>query len=88
MNHVFPEFSSPLGYMRARACWMVQYFSEIAFTDDNHLQYALQQVRQGEGGRGGREGRREKGREKGREGGSDCKRERKLLHNMYMYMYR
>ena len=66
MNHVFPEFSSPLGYMRARACWMVQYFSEIAFTDDNHLQYALQQVRQGEGG--GREGRREGGREgRGRE---------------------
>ena len=60
MAHVFPEFSSPLGYMRARACWMVQYFSEIAFTDDNHLQYALQQVRQGEGGReGGKEGGRE-----------------------------
>ena len=56
---------------------MVQYFSEITFGDDNHLQYALQQVRQGEGGReGGREGG-EGGREEGgsEEGGSDCKRE-------------
>ena len=87
MNHVFPEFSSPLGYMRARACWMVQYFSEIAFTDDNHLQYALQQVRQGEGGRGGR--RKEGGREGGREGREGVTaRERVSLHSMYMYMYR
>ncbi|XP_019855725.1 PREDICTED: importin-7-like [Amphimedon queenslandica] len=42
--HVFPEFSSPFGYMRARACWMIQYFSEISFTEESHLQYALQQV--------------------------------------------
>lgn len=50
---------------------MVQYFSEITFEDDNHLQYALQQVRQG----GGREGRRE-GREgeRGRGGGRKRKR--------------
>ena len=79
MNHVFPEFSSPLGYMRARACWMVQYFSEITFGDDNHLQYALQQVRRGGGreggGRGGREGG-EGGREEGGEGGREGGRER------------
>uniref|UniRef100_A0A8C9BL64 Uncharacterized protein n=1 Tax=Phocoena sinus TaxID=42100 RepID=A0A8C9BL64_PHOSS len=26
-NHVFPLFSSELGYMRARACWVLHYFS-------------------------------------------------------------
>uniref|UniRef100_A0A8C6B8P4 Exportin-2 central domain-containing protein n=1 Tax=Monodon monoceros TaxID=40151 RepID=A0A8C6B8P4_MONMO len=26
-NHVFPPFSSELGYMRARACWVLHYFS-------------------------------------------------------------
>ena len=42
--HVFPEFKSPFGYMRARACWMVHYFSEITFEQETHLQYALQEV--------------------------------------------
>lgn len=42
--HVFPEFTSPYGYMRARACWMIHYFAEITFTQESSLQYALQQV--------------------------------------------
>ena len=42
--HVFPEFRSPFGYMRARACWMVRYFAEIKFSQETNLQFALQEV--------------------------------------------
>jgi hypothetical protein len=44
VSHVFPEFSNQLGYMRARACWMMRYFSEIQFTNQSHLQLGLQHV--------------------------------------------
>eukprot|EP00731_Ephydatia_muelleri_P006494 Em0003g742a len=44
VTHVFPEFQSPHGYMRARACWMLHYFSEISFASDANLQFGLQQV--------------------------------------------
>uniref|UniRef100_U5EWH1 Putative nuclear transport receptor ranbp7/ranbp8 importin beta superfamily n=1 Tax=Corethrella appendiculata TaxID=1370023 RepID=U5EWH1_9DIPT len=29
MQYVFPEFLSPHGHMRARACWVLHYFSDI-----------------------------------------------------------
>lgn len=29
MTYVFPEFASPHGHLRARACWVLHYFSEI-----------------------------------------------------------
>lgn len=29
MQYVFPEFNSPHGHLRARACWVLHYFSEI-----------------------------------------------------------
>ena len=33
VSHVFPEFRSPHGYMRARACEVLNRFSEIDFED-------------------------------------------------------
>lgn len=36
-TYVFPEFSNPHGHMRARACWVLHYFSEIKFKDENIL---------------------------------------------------
>jgi hypothetical protein len=35
VSHVFPEFRSPHGYMRARACEVLNRFSEITFEDHN-----------------------------------------------------
>jgi len=35
VSHVFPEFRSPHGYMRARACEVLNRFSEIDFEDHN-----------------------------------------------------
>eukprot|EP00095_Tigriopus_kingsejongensis_P004972 maker-scaffold96_size378025-snap-gene-2.39 protein:Tk04972 transcript:maker-scaffold96_size378025-snap-gene-2.39-mRNA-1 annotation:"Importin-7" len=28
---IFPEFNNPLGHLRARACWMLHYFSDIRY---------------------------------------------------------
>ncbi len=28
---VFPEFVSPHGHLRARACWMLHYFSDVKY---------------------------------------------------------
>ena len=44
VSHVFPEFRSSLGHLRARACCMIHQFSEVKFSDDTHLQFALQEV--------------------------------------------
>jgi len=35
VSHVFPEFHSPHGFMRARACEVLNRFSEIEFEDKN-----------------------------------------------------
>ncbi|XP_077995074.1 importin-7-like [Glandiceps talaboti] len=40
--YVFPEFKSELGYMRARANWVLHYFSEINFKDKKNLIMALE----------------------------------------------
>lgn len=34
VSSVFPDFNSPVGFLRCRACWMVQRFSEIPWSDD------------------------------------------------------
>uniref|UniRef100_A0A8C5F3X9 Importin 7 n=1 Tax=Gadus morhua TaxID=8049 RepID=A0A8C5F3X9_GADMO len=44
-NHVFPLFRSELGYMRARACWVLHYFCEVKFKSDQNLQTALELTR-------------------------------------------
>eukprot|EP01039_Chlorochromonas_danica_P004922 gene4922-5403_t len=33
MTHVLPEFKSPVGYLRARACWTIEYFSDLNWHD-------------------------------------------------------
>lgn len=42
VTHVFPEFQSPYGYMRARACWVLHHFSEIRFKCEANLVQALE----------------------------------------------
>ena len=42
--YVFPHMASPSGYLRARACWVLHYFSDTKFTDDNNLARALDLV--------------------------------------------
>ncbi|KAK7913326.1 hypothetical protein WMY93_013537 [Mugilogobius chulae] len=44
-NHVFPLFHNVLGYMRARACWVLHYFCEVKFKSDQNLQTALDHTR-------------------------------------------
>lgn len=41
MQYVFPEFHSPHGHMRARACWVLHYFSKIKFKQEQILVEAI-----------------------------------------------
>ncbi|KAJ8666896.1 hypothetical protein QAD02_008558 [Eretmocerus hayati] len=41
MQYVFPEFNSPHGHMRTRACWVLHYFAEIKFKQENILVEAV-----------------------------------------------
>ena len=34
VTSVFPDFNSPVGFLRYRACWMVQQFSTVKWSDD------------------------------------------------------
>ena len=34
LTSVFPDFNSPVAFLRYRACWMVQQFSAVKWTDD------------------------------------------------------
>mmetsp|Transcript_108 Transcript_108/g.167 ORF Transcript_108/g.167 Transcript_108/m.167 type:complete len:1061 (-) Transcript_108:259-3441(-) len=49
VNSVFPDFNSPVGFLRCRACWMVQRFSTVNWSDDgsnlrNLIQLVLQRL--------------------------------------------
>lgn len=47
VTSVFPDFNSPVGFLRYRACWMVQQFSEVKWNDDGtHLRTLIQLVLQ------------------------------------------
>jgi hypothetical protein len=47
VSSVFPDFTSPVGFLRCRACWMVQKFSEIPWSDDgDNLRTLIQLVLQ------------------------------------------
>lgn len=37
IKYVFPEFNSDRGHMRARACWVLHYFAEYEFKQENVL---------------------------------------------------
>ena len=45
VTHAFPEFQSPHGFLRARACWVLHYFSDIKFKNPGNLKVALDMVR-------------------------------------------
>ena len=34
---VFPEFNSPHGHLRARACWMLHYFADVKYKNPTIL---------------------------------------------------
>lgn len=38
---VFPEFSSPFGHLRARACWVLHYFCNVKFKEESVLAEAV-----------------------------------------------
>ncbi|XP_049819869.1 importin-7 isoform X2 [Aethina tumida] len=40
-KYVFPEFQSERGHMRARACWVLHYFAEFPFKQENVLLDAI-----------------------------------------------
>lgn len=42
--HVFPEFTSPHAFLRARACWIFSQFHRVKFTNAENFQGAVQKV--------------------------------------------
>ncbi|XP_020286261.1 importin-7 [Pseudomyrmex gracilis] len=44
LQYIFPEFSSPHGHMRARACWAMHYFAEIKFKSEQILMDAVRLI--------------------------------------------
>ena len=47
VNSVIPEFTSPIGFLRCQACWVVQRFPHVNWTDDGtHLKTMIQLVLQ------------------------------------------
>ncbi|XP_037316271.2 importin-8 isoform X3 [Pungitius pungitius] len=45
-NYVFPLLNSPMGYLRARSCWVLHCFSPLRFHDELVLRNAVELVRQ------------------------------------------
>uniref|UniRef100_A0A665X634 Importin N-terminal domain-containing protein n=1 Tax=Echeneis naucrates TaxID=173247 RepID=A0A665X634_ECHNA len=45
-NYVFPLLNSPVGYLRARSCWVLHCFSPLRFHDDLVLRNAVVLVKQ------------------------------------------
>ncbi|KAL2530089.1 Importin beta-like SAD2-like protein [Forsythia ovata] len=41
VQYVFPEFSSPMGHLRAKAAWVAGKYANINFTDPNNFRKAL-----------------------------------------------
>lgn len=44
VQHVFPEFSSPAGHLRAKAAWVAGQYAHINFSDPNNFRKALHSV--------------------------------------------
>ncbi|KAI1285586.1 Importin-7 [Halotydeus destructor] len=40
--YVFPHFENPHGYLRARSCWVLHYFADTRFQNEQNLYTALQ----------------------------------------------
>ncbi|KAA3454673.1 importin beta-like SAD2 [Gossypium australe] len=44
MQHVFPEFRSPVGHLRAKAAWVAGQYAHINFSNQNNFRQALHSV--------------------------------------------
>ncbi|CAA3022080.1 importin beta-like SAD2 [Olea europaea subsp. europaea] len=44
VQHVFPEFSSPVGHLRAKAAWVSGQYAHVNFSDPNNFRKALHSV--------------------------------------------
>ncbi|GER40807.1 ARM repeat superfamily protein, partial [Striga asiatica] len=44
VQHVFPEFHSPVGHLRAKAAWVAGQYAHINFSDPNNFRGALHSV--------------------------------------------
>nr|GLL41506.1 importin beta-like SAD2 [Ipomoea trifida] len=44
LQHVFPEFSSPVGHLRAKAAWVAGQYAHIEFSDPSNFVKALHSV--------------------------------------------
>ncbi|GFY92874.1 ARM repeat superfamily protein [Actinidia rufa] len=44
VQHVFPEFNSPMGHLRAKAAWVAGQYAHINFSDPNNFRKALHSV--------------------------------------------
>ncbi|KAE8658411.1 Importin beta-like SAD2-like protein [Hibiscus syriacus] len=44
IQHVFPEFCSPVGHLRAKAAWVAGQYAHINFSDQNNFRQALHSV--------------------------------------------
>uniref|UniRef100_A0A2P2IMB8 Uncharacterized protein MANES_04G061600 n=1 Tax=Rhizophora mucronata TaxID=61149 RepID=A0A2P2IMB8_RHIMU len=44
IQHVFPEFSSPVGHLRAKAAWVAGQYAHINFSDQDNFRKALHSV--------------------------------------------
>ncbi|KAG5231929.1 hypothetical protein OIU78_015093 [Salix suchowensis] len=44
VQHVFPEFSSPAGHLRAKAAWVAGQYAHITFSDQNNFRKALHSI--------------------------------------------
>lgn len=44
VSSVFPDFNSPIAFLRYRACWMVQQFSGVKWSNQTHLRNVLEMV--------------------------------------------
>ncbi|XP_044485896.1 importin beta-like SAD2 isoform X2 [Mangifera indica] len=44
VQHVFPEFGSPIGHLRAKAAWVAGQYAHINFSDQNNFRKALHSV--------------------------------------------
>ena len=46
VSYVFPEFQSPFGFLRARACWVLKSFARIQFNSEENLITACNNIKQ------------------------------------------
>ncbi|XP_072981039.1 importin beta-like SAD2 [Typha angustifolia] len=44
VQHVFPEFGSPVGHLRAKAAWVAGQYAHINFSDQNNFRRAMHYV--------------------------------------------